>query len=236
MVDQPPIHDSSAGGEQSESTPRKKFSGGYGDHTPRNISVNYGYSRFIRFFRKFMVLLAVGFIAAVAVWMSFYNDPKTIKPEQDQATAPQGEAALVTAQFDGIDNQGRPYRVTADRAVRSTDNTDLIDMTNPMADLLDANNKWLAGTADTGQFDQSTSLLNLRDNVKLYYDDGMEFTLESVLLNLQDTSATSNQPVRGQGPSGRINGQALNIMDGGNMIIIKGPATMRLRTAGNMNE
>ena len=214
--------------------PARRFTGGYSD-VPQNITVNYTYSKFIRFFRKFIILIALAFVVAVAIWMNIYNQDQSI-PSAETADTPRGEAALVSAQFDGIDSEDRPYRVTADKAVRSTDNADLIDMTNPMADLLTADERWLAGTAQTGEYDQAASTLALQDDVKLYYDDGVEFTLENALLNLKDTTAVSDSPVSGQGPSGQISGQALNITESGNKIIFKGPAKMRLRTAGSHNE
>ncbi len=209
----------------------KRYTGGYAGDVPSDIKVNYGYSKFIRFFRKFMILIAIGFIAAVAVWMQYYNEGNApVTPTPDE-TAPRGQAALIEAQFDGIDSENRPYRVTADKATRSTDNADLVDLDRPTADLLTSDEKWLVGKANTGAFDQTTSVLDLNGSVKLYYDDGTEFTLDQARLNLKDTSATSDDPVMGQGPSGRITGQALNITEGGNMITFKGPATLRLRTA-----
>lgn len=234
------IQTSQTPGPDSQSTnnsalPERRFTGGYID-VPTNVTVNYGYSKFIRFFRKFIVLIALAFIAAVVIWMKIYNQQQSIPSTADNTTAPSGEAALISAQFDGIDNENRPYRVTADKAVRSTDDTDLINMTNPMADLLTADDRWLAGTAQSGEYNQAKSTLDLRDNVKLYYDDGVEFTLQNALLDLKQTSAISDMPVRGQGPSGNISAQALNITDGGNMIIFKGPATLQLRSAQGTGE
>lgn len=214
----------------------KRYTGGYADDVPSEVKVNYGYSRFIRFFRKFMVLIAIAMIAAVGIWMRYGDDSRPPVVTADDPQTPRGEAALIEARFDGIDRNNRPFRVTADKAVRSTDSADIVDLQNPMADLLLQDQEWLVGRAKTGLYDEKQSTLDLSGEVKINYDDGTEFSMDQARLNLKDTSATSDTPVTGQGPAGRITGQALNIDPGGHMIIFKGPATLRLRAAQEKTE
>ena len=195
-----------------------------------NWTVNHTYTKFIKFFRKFMVIVALILILAVALWLGYYKDEKAVAPEPEKEMST--EAALVQAQFDGVDNQGRPFRVTAERTVQQSDNSDVFNLTLPMADIVDQNNRWMAASANAGQYNQASTVLYLEENVKLFYDDGMEFTLEKAEINMSDNTANSDAPVRGQGPSGRINAAGLNISGSGDKIIFDGPATMKLRTAG----
>lgn len=193
----------------------------------RNWQINRRYSVFIRVLRKSFIFIALLFIAIVVVWLMFFNAEQQQQPAKP--TEAQGETALIDAQYDGIDNRNRSYRVTADRAVRSTRNVDLVNMEQPLADIFGTDNSWMALRADTGDFDQKSEILNLQQNVKIFYDQGMEFSLEQARIDLKDSSAVSDRPLEGQGPSGRIQASGMKLQNAGETIIFTGPATLRLR-------
>jgi lipopolysaccharide export system protein LptC len=193
----------------------------------RNWQINRRYSVFIRLLRKSFVFIALLLIAIVVIWLIFFNAEQQQKPAEP--TQAQGETALIEARYDGVDKQNRSYRVTADRAVRSSRNVNLVNMQQPMADIFSSDNSWLALSADKGDFDQETEILNLQQNVKLFYDQGMEFSLASARIDLKNSSVVSDQPLEGHGPSGRIQASGMNLQNAGQTIIFTGPATLRLR-------
>ena len=196
----------------------------------RQFTVNHGYSHFIRFFRKFMVFGALLLILAVGLWLGFYKGNNTVEPVKTAEVS--SEAALIKASFDGIDKKGQPFRVTSDKTVQELNNQDIYDLTRPMADIVSGQGRWMAASAQQGLFNNATSVLFLEENVKLFYDDGMEFSLENAELDLMENTAVSRAPVQGQGPAGTISAQGMEISGDGNRITFEGPARMRLRTAG----
>lgn len=193
----------------------------------RTWKVNRGYSVFIRVLRKSFIFIALLLIGIVIAWLVIFDVNRSSGPETGSQA--EGEAALVKARYDGVDNQSRPYRITADRAVRVSGEGGLVELEQPLADIFLSETEWMAARSDTGSFSQKTEILNLQENVKLFYDAGMEFSLSQVSLDLKAGTAVSDQPVEGQGPSGRIKAMGILIEDGGYNIIFTGPAQLRLR-------
>lgn len=206
------------------------------DHWHMPQTVNYAYSRFVRILRKSFIGIAVILMICVAGWL-MTDSWRMAENEQDpRPKRAEGEAALMNPQYDGVDKENRIYRVTADRAVRSTENADLINMNKPVADLFTHDDNWLAVKAETGDFDQAQSRLVLNGNAKFFYDEGMEFSSETVTLNLNDSTAVSKSDVAGQGPSGRIDASGMTVTNAGENIVFDGPAHLRLRTGGNVQQ
>ena len=197
---------------------------------PTEWHFNRGYSTFIKFFRRFMVLGALILIMAVALWLNMDEEEPRVQPQQADET--RGEAALIKAQFDGIDTADRPYRVTADKTVQQSDNQDLYRLTQPMADILTSDQRWMAASAARGTYNQEDETLELEENVKIFYDDGMEFTLQKAQLDLKNNTARSDLPLTGRGPAGAIDANGLDIQAAGETIIFQGPAKLTLNQAG----
>lgn len=208
------------------------------DH--QDLKIDRGYSTFIKFIRKFFALIAVAFIGVVVLWLLYPSIQahitqltQTPEPSQqisapEQPTQATGEVALIKAQYDGVDLENRPYRITADKASRSTINQDIIDMVSPLADMVSADKTWLAAMAKFGHFDQEHTILNLRDQVQLFYDQGIEFSLPSLKIDLKNNRAESTDPVSGHNAQGQIQAAGLKVEQAGERIIFQGPARLRL--------
>jgi lipopolysaccharide export system protein LptC len=198
-----------------------------------DLKINRGYTVFIKILRKSFVAIALLLICAVVFWLFFFDPanqastPAKITPEQPSNKA-SGEAALLKAQYDGVDVEQRPYRVTADKAVRSTADENLIDMIAPVADIFSADESWLAALSKVGNFNQETSTLVLRDDVKLFYDHGIEFSMPEIKIDLKQNTAMTDEPVEGHGAQGKIKASGLRIENAGQKIIFNGPATLTL--------
>lgn len=196
------------------------------------FKVNRGYTVFIKILRKSFVLIAIALICAVIFWLVYFDPERQKRPSSDvpeaSKNAVSGQVALVKAQYDGVDVEQRPYRVTADKAIRSTQNKNLIDMVSPVADIFSADDSWLAALAQVGEFNQQTSTLILREDVKLFYDEGVEFSMPALKIDLKNNTAMTDEPIKGRGAQGEITAAGLQVENAGQKIIFTGPATLRL--------
>lgn len=220
-IDEQPLN----GGEQHQ-----RF-----DYTPRRVKAfGRGYSLFVSILKFSLPAAALVIIAALGFRLSGHT---MTKPADIAANAPAekttpGQIALVAPKYEGTDDQGRPYTVTADRADRSMDSPDLVVFQNPLADITLGDNSWLALRSSTGTYDHVKQVLTLDSGVSVFHDSGYEMTLQNVTVSLKDKSAASAQPVTLHGPMGTIGARSLAVRDQGNLIVFGGPATMTIFRLG----
>jgi lipopolysaccharide export system protein LptC len=207
-----------------ENTPRP-----FVDYSPRRESVlGRGYTRLVKALRFILPLVAVIIIAVLITRLT--QDPKT----QTIADVPQAEKTtpgvieLIAPKYEGLDSDGQPYTVTADKAVRSPSAPDTVVFENPVADITLKDKTWLAIKAKGGSFDRKAALLLLNDTVTLYHDSGYEMKLQDIKIDLKEKTAVSDFPLTAQGPMGGIAAQNMHVENHGDLVVFGGPVTLTL--------
>lgn len=128
----------------------------------------------------------------------------------------------------GLDEQGRPYALTADRALQAANTKNLIDLEKPKGEMTLADKAWVAVHANQGRLDQNTKKLWLGGAVEVFHDRGYRFLSEELNVDIPKSTAWGSQPVLIQGNFGEITGAGFRLLDGGKTIIVTGPATAKL--------
>lgn len=140
------------------------------------------------------------------------------------------EGAVVTApRYRGVDEQDRPYTVTAESARQSKPNH--IDLVVPRADITMEDGHWFFLKSIHGTLEQEQKQLDLWKDVVLYRDDGTALSTETMSIDLKTGTATSDQKVRVEGPMGTITADGFSFMDRGATVNFVGPAEAVLRGA-----
>jgi lipopolysaccharide export system protein LptC len=137
-----------------------------------------------------------------------------------------GGATLTDARYRGVDEQGRPYTVTAASAQQVTD--DRINLTTPKADITLANGTWLMLQSKRGVYLQNTNQLDLSQDVTLYRDDGTTVVTASASIDLKQNAAAGAEPTHAEGPFGTLDAQGFTVTDKGTAIQFTGPAHLVL--------
>ena len=137
-----------------------------------------------------------------------------------------GGATLMDARYRGVDEQGRPYTVTAATAEQVTQ--DRINLTTPKADTTLANGTWLMLQSKQGVYLQNSNQLDLSKDVTLYRDDGTTVTSASASIDLKLGAAAGSEPTHAEGPFGTLDAQGFTITDKGAAIQFTGPAHLVL--------
>jgi len=187
------------------------------------------YSRFVTAMKFVLPLLAAGLIALLAFWSQIRIEEGRFRIGS-ASIAPTNidRLSMVNPRFQGVDDQNRPFTVTAAEASQVKGNDDLIDLVHPQADITLANGNWMAVSADSGRYQRSTRQLRLDGKVSLFQDRGYELHVESIAVDFAAGSAVSDSAVMGQGPAGELSGEGLRIVDKGAVIELTGKSRVLL--------
>lgn len=188
--------------------------------------------RFLITLTKWLLpLAALALLGLIALW-----------PELDRAAAKarlamrhiSGElegGRLVDARYNGVDEKGRPYTMTAATA-RQLD-PQRVGLTMPKGDITLENGTWMMLTAREGTFVQHLSQLDLVKDVTLYRDDGTTMHTAAASIDLKVGAAAGSDPVHVEGPFGVLDAQGFAVMDKGTSLDFTGPAHVVLNGAGH---
>ncbi len=193
-----------------------------------DTKVGRGYSRFIRWMRVVLPLIAVGMTVVVLTWEDAGRRVEPLKREQ---VAPQTENVqneLLKPVFNSVDEKNQPYMVTADRATQDRTNPDILNLEKPKAELTMTNGAKLGADANTGIYQQKEQKLNLEGNVHLTHSDGYVLSSEELRVDMVTQKAFSGLDVYVQGPAGTIQSTGLEGDGVSGNLVFTGPAKVVL--------
>ncbi len=174
--------------------------------------------------------LAAGLIVLLAVWSRINLDESRFRIGVSDFAPGQIESLnMVNARYDGVDSQDQPFSVTAEVVTQIDRSADVIELRRPTADLTLNDGAWIALTADSGTYRRTVDLLDLVGSVSLYHDRGFELHANSMRVDLNEGAATSDEPVRGQGPMGELNAEGLRVTERGDRILFTGRTRLLVR-------
>lgn len=179
------------------------------------------------------ILPGLALVLVALVIMRLQDNPLQQQLTQlpaDERTTP-GTIELEGASYEGTDEENRPYRLTAERALRADAAQDVVELEKPTARLQMDEASGIELSADQGSFDNEAGQLRLNGNVTLRDDSGHAILMPDVDVDLKGRSAETPNAVQGEGPQGAVTGSSLRIEEGGQKLFIGGPATLTLKAA-----
>jgi lipopolysaccharide export system protein LptC len=188
--------------------------------TRRAIRARGGWhTRLVGQLRLWLPLAAVLMLGLLLLW-------PVIWPHMTRAALLKNIPDLViqNLHYTGLDTKNEPYSLDAVKAKRPAGLPNIYDLDKPEGEITLANGVWVDGKADYGRFDQTTRKLWLGGNVQLFQDKGYQFTTDEAQADLNNNFAWGEKPVLIQGDFGEIRGQGFRLLDGGNVMVVNGPA------------
>jgi lipopolysaccharide export system protein LptC len=181
------------------------------------------YSRFVGLMKVALPATAAALLGLIVVW------PKV---------APRDEAfqiafanfniktvdtlSMIKPRYFGTDDKNLPFTVTADIATQVDPQSLVVALENPVADLSRKNGGGMVLNSDVGFFRQKDGTLDLMGHVDLYQDSGYELHTDSARVEVGPGNATGDEPTRGNGPSGTIEGEGFRLWERGKTILFTG--------------
>lgn len=204
----------------------------------RHEAAGAGYSWFVRIARVALPVSALVIVGIVAARLSespqqaLLGDlPKTEKELAAKAEKKE-QGTLVSARYEGVDDEGRSYTLLAGSATQSPDDPKAVLLEAPKADITLEDGAWVAVHAGSGIWSGERQTLTLSGGVSVFHDQGYEMQLEAVLLDMKTRRAVSRHPVTAKGPAGTLSAQSMQINDQGRKIIFGGPIRMTIARLG----
>ena len=134
---------------------------------------------------------------------------------------------MLKPDFQGRDEKGQPYNVTADSAVRDDADPARITLEAPVFTL----SSGLGQThvrARHGVYRDDTRFLNLTGDVHLEDAEGYHFVTEHVVIDTQKNNVDGETHIDGHGPLGQIAASSYAVRDGGAHVFFTGQVKAHL--------
>ena len=170
-------------------------------------------------------------LSMIALWPEIDAATSKARLALSHVTGEVEGGRLIDARYNGIDEKGRPYTVTAATAWQI--DAQKVGLTLPKGDITLENGTWLMLTAKQGTFIQGLNQLDLVKDVTLYRDDGTTMHTESASIDVKAGAAAGSEPVHVEGPFGILDAQGFAVMDKGNAVDFSGPAHVIMNGAGH---
>jgi len=138
------------------------------------------------------------------------------------------EVTVNDVTYDGKDDKGRPYSITADSMSHADGDDRHISLKKPLADIVMSSGAYVALTANDGVLDRDADIVTLHGDVTLFHDNGLSFQTDSATIHLKDKTAEGNDPVEGQNGDGELTSQGFRVLDDGDTILFTGKAYMKI--------
>lgn len=186
--------------------------------------------RFImRWFKRLLPVAALALLSAVALWPEFERaeDRGRVAFRRISASGPES-VRVVEPRYQGVDEQGRPYNLTA-AVARQQGSENLVDLEGPRADiLLNGGASWVMLESREGRFDRARNHLDLAGNVTLWHDNGTMLVTETAAIEMNAGNAEGDSPVAAQGPFGTLTAQGFRLRDRGQVVVFTGRSRVML--------
>jgi len=192
--------------------------------------LGHKYSIFVKTLKLSLFLTSVVIFGVMVSYLSGTDETSILKNTNiaDSEKPVPGQTEVERAKYEGVDTEGNPYTITADKASRSTERDDGVLFDNPVTDIELNDKSWLALKAAGGFFNRFAENIMLEDNVVAYHDSGYEIDMKNIVINLKERSGSTASPVTVQGPMGFASAQNMEVMPGAEKVILGGPIHIKI--------
>lgn len=200
----------------------------------REAKVSRAYSGIIRSLRFILPIFALILTVIVVTWEEGGRSVEPLKRAEVMPESENTQNELLKPVFNSVDDKNQPYTVTADRAVQSRGNPDIVELEKPVADLKMNDGTVISGDANTGLYEQKSQKLNLEGNVHVRNSDGVTLSTEELRIDMVQQKTYSGRDVLVESPDGTIHATGLEGDVSRGSLIFTGPAKVILYSNGNI--
>ncbi len=173
-------------------------------------------------------LIAVGTIAYLVISSRLGRDSSIDQTVLVDIAKIDAGMTVNNVKYDGVDSKDQPFSITAASASQPQGNDDIINLSQPQADITMAGGAWIALTATNGVYRRKEDLLDLAGNVTIFHDNGMSFRTDAATIDLKAHTAKGEKPVEGRRSDGEIASQGFEVRDDGKTVIFTGRANLKI--------
>jgi lipopolysaccharide export system protein LptC len=183
---------------------------------------------FVSCVKRLLPLGALMLLSLVILWpeISRHNPARISYRLATGSMNAADQGSMTTAHYEGIDQTGRPYTMTADQAVQT--DADTVRLRKPAGDMTMQGGSWLMVQSLDGIYHVRAQHLDLSNHVVLYRDDGTTVRTAKAHIDLKAGTASGQEVVNADGPFGTLDADGFTITDRGTRLHFTGPAKLVL--------
>ncbi len=190
---------------------------------PPGLAMLTGYSRFVGLMKVALPATAAALLGLLVVWPRLAPRDEAFQLAFGNFNLKAVDTLSITKpRYFGTDDKNLPFTVTADVGTQVDPQALVVALENPVADLTRKDGSGVVINSDVGFFRQKDGTLDLMGHVDLYQDGGYEMHTESARIEVGPGNATGDEPTRGFGPSGKIEGEGFRLWERGKTILFTG--------------
>jgi lipopolysaccharide export system protein LptC len=182
---------------------------------------------FVGWVKRLLPLGALMLLSLVILWPEIsQHNPARVSYRLATGTDAADQGSMTKAHYEGIDQSGLPYTMTADQAVQT--DSDTVVLTKPAGDMTMKSGSWLMVQSRDGIYHAHAQHLDLSNHVVLYRDDGTTVRTSKAHVDLKAGTASGHETVNADGPFGTLDAHGFAITDRGTLLHFSGPAKLVL--------
>ena len=179
----------------------------------------------VRVLKFVMPAAALALLSAIVLWPEIQGAEENARLAVRRMARLSPDAVRVVApRFQGVDEQGRAFNVTAAVATSEDAGQSVVDMESPRGDMFLAGGAWVLTEGRTGRYDRPSDLLELRGDVHLWHDGGTLVRTEEARVDVKGGNAEGDRRTEAQGTFGTVEGDGFRLRDRGAVIVFTGNA------------
>lgn len=199
---------------------------------PEREPTHRRYTRMVHLLKVVLPSVALVLLALIVAWPQLTAEDGRFSIGFAKIGADQVQSlSMVNARYFGVDENNRPFTVTADQATEEDQAAGIIVLELPKADFTTKSGANVYIEARQGFYHQKEQLLELVGEVALFHDTGYELHTEEAEIDLARSTARGFKPVDGKGPQGKLKGQGFEIHEGGKQVVVTGSSSLQLKGA-----
>jgi lipopolysaccharide export system protein LptC len=160
------------------------------------------YARFVSVMRRGLLLAGLLLVGLVIGYSLLPRQAQRMAMTFEKMGIVSGDLSMTKPKLHGVDSEGNPFTVTADKATQNPKNLRQATLANVQADLSLKDGQWMTATAPKGLLDADAHQLELSGAISVFTDEGYELHTDLAHFDLAKGIATGPHRVTGQGPSG----------------------------------
>lgn len=184
----------------------------------RTTSDNLQYSKIRSGLKIFLPTFAALLIFAMLIYPNLESEDTGFTLSFEDVVSEDGVVQMINPRFVGTDRLGRPYSVSAARAVQERQVEGQTRLTDITADIELRSGIWVTLSASSGELTENNDHLHLDGPIQIFTDLGYEFQTGDLSVNLKDGLAETAGEISGQGPGGTIVANRMNVRRNGDWI------------------
>ena len=188
-------------------------------------------SRQVRRLRLALPLVAIVLVFAFVVNTRSNNVDRTFLEDFKDLSARTDELRMANPRFAGVDENGKPFEITALAAKQDPQKRDVVELEKPRA-VQGADDEKTIVTAENGVYMSDENILELSEGVQLEHDIAAGryiLTASAATVSIKDEVVTSDAGIGGTGPEGEaLRADRMTAYKADGRVVFEGNVSMRI--------